>query len=141
MKWENCREIYLMLWEIGCKRSQKEEKLEKEKERKKDYGIIYKIKRPFNKVADEKQISKSLSEISERAYSKYTSRSKNEYFLIVNYFFFKLSGYKKIFQFEFCLIILYFILGRKNEHMYYLWSNASTSSILSSSSNSPAESL
>ena len=61
MKWENCREIYLMLWEIGCKRSQKEEKLEKEKERKKDYGIIYKIKRPFNKVADEKQISKSLS--------------------------------------------------------------------------------
>ena len=45
-------------------------KLEKEKERKKDYGIIYKIKRPFNKVADEKQISKSLSEISERAFPK-----------------------------------------------------------------------
>ena len=42
-------------------------KLEKEKERKKDYGIIYKIKRPFNKVADEKQISKSLSE---RAFPK-----------------------------------------------------------------------
>lgn len=38
-----------------------EEKIGKRKKRKKDYGIIYKIKRPFNKVADEKQISKSLS--------------------------------------------------------------------------------
>ena len=66
-----------------------EEKIGKRKKRKKDYGIIYKIKRPFNKVADEKQISKSLSEISERAYSKYTNaRSKSEYFFDCELFLF-----------------------------------------------------
>ena len=94
-----------MLWEIGCKRSRKRRENWKKKKRKKDYGIIYKIKRPFNKVADEKQISKSLSWIFERAYSKDIDIEirMNSVLRIISFSSLPVLCIRK-FQFEICFI-------------------------------------
>ena len=53
--------IFWCCEKLDAREAKKRRENWKKKKRKKDYGIIYKIKRPFNKVADEKQISKSLS--------------------------------------------------------------------------------
>ena len=94
-----------MLWEIGCKRSRKRRENWKKKKRKKDYGIIYKIKRPFNKVADEKQISKSLSWIFESAYSKDIDIEirMNSVLRIISFLSLSVLCIRK-FQFEICFI-------------------------------------